>query len=226
MAKFIQAPTERPFRSSTGGAAGLVEAEPVRPIPVQNRALRTRAALLTAVEALVASEGAGAVTTTRVADAAGVSVGTLYRYFADRDDLLLAAYDATVERIVATCAGALESLPGTIGIEEAARRLLAVYLEAAEAIPSHARLLKAMRAIRPVEADHSDERSGVVGEILAPFFVRFAASGTAVDPMRLNLLNVLMGTLVDLYLVTRTPEDRATLRREIEAHMLLAVARL
>ncbi|HHZ08375.1 MAG TPA: TetR/AcrR family transcriptional regulator [Rhizobiales bacterium] len=226
MTKFIHPPTDEPFPGSAGGAAGLAGIEPARPVPVQGRALRTRAALLAAVETLVASEGAGAVTTTRVADAAGVSVGTLYRYFADRDDLLLAAYDATVERIVAACAKELEILPDAIAVEEAARRLLAVYLDAAEAIPSHAGLLKAMRAIRPVEADQSDERSGVVAEILAPFLARFASPGTAADPVRLSLLNVLMGTLVDLYLVTRTPEDRAKLRREIEAHMLLAVARL
>ncbi|CAG1009265.1 MAG: TetR/AcrR family transcriptional regulator [Rhizobiaceae bacterium] len=226
MTKLIQAPVEKPFRGGADAAAGLAESEPARPLPVQDRALRTRAALLAAVEMLVAGEGAAAVTTTRVADAAGVSVGTLYRYFADRDDLLLAAYDATVERIVAVCAKELEALPGGIAVDDAARRLLAAYLEAAEAIPSHAGLLKAMRAIRPVEADHSDERSGVIGEILAPFLARFAASGTAADPLRLNLLNVLMGTLVDLYLVTRNPEDRAALREEIEAHMLLAVARL
>ena len=202
------------------------EAEPARPLPVQHRALRTRAALLAAVEALVAAEGAAAVTTTRVADAAGVSVGTLYRYFTDRDDLVLAAYDGTVERIVAACAKELEALPEDIEVEDAARRLLGIYLAAAEAIPSHSGLLKAMRAVRPVEADHGNEYSGVVDEILAPFLARFGQPGAAPDPLRLNLLNVLMSTLVDLYLVTRSPEERAALRVEIEAHMLLAVARL
>ncbi len=226
MTKLIHPPTGSGQASTGSAAVASTEAEPVRPVPVQDRALRTRAALLETVEALVASEGAGAVTTTRVADVAGVSVGTLYRYFADRDDLVLAAYDGTVERVVAACAKELETLPEDIAIEDAARRLLGIYLEAAEAIPSHAGLLKAMRAIRPVEHDHRNESSGVIEEILAPFLARFAKPGAAPDPMRLNLLNVLMGTLVDLYLVTRTPDERAALREEIEAHMLLAVARL
>jgi AcrR family transcriptional regulator len=226
MTKLIQPPSEAGLAPPERAGSGTVEMEPGRPIPVQDRALRTRAALLSSVEALVAEEGAAAVTTTRVADAAGVSVGTLYRYFADRDDLLLAAYDGTVERIVSVCAGALESLPDGLSVEDAARRLLAVYLAAAEAIPAHAGLLKAMRAVRPVEADHDNAHSGVIEEILAPFLARFAAPGTKADPMRLNLLNVLMSTLVDLYLVTRSPADRAALREEIEAHMLLAVARL
>ena len=226
MTKLIQPPAEPgsapPTRAAGGGA---VEEEPARPVPVQGRALRTRATLLSSVEALVAAEGAAAVTTTRVADAAGVSVGTLYRYFADRDDPMLAAYDDTVERIVSACAKALEALADDLSVEDAARRLLAVYLAAAEAIPAHTGLLKAMRAVRPVEADHDNAYSGVIEEILAPFLARFAAPGTKADPTRLNLLNVLMSTLVDLYLVTRS-EDRAALREEIEAHMLLAVARL
>lgn len=222
MTKFIQPPTGH----GAAPGAGAAEAEAARPLPVQPRALRTRAALLAAVEALVAAEGAGAVTTTRVAEAAGVSVGTLYRYFADRDDLVLAAYDGTVERIVTACAEELANLPADVAVDDAARRLLGIYLAAAEAIPSHSGLLKAMRAVRPVEADQGNAYSGVVDEILAPFLARFGKPGAAPDPLRLNLLNVLMSTLVDLYLVTRSAEERAVLRDEIEAHMLLAVARL
>lgn len=222
MTKFIQPPTGH----GAAPGAGAAEAEAARPLPVQPRALRTRAALLAAVEALVAAEGAGAVTTTRVAEAAGVSVGTLYRYFTDRDDLVLAAYDGTVERIVTACAEELANLPADVAVDDAARRLLGIYLAAAEAIPSHSGLLKAMRAVRPVEADQGNAYSGVVDEILAPFLARFGKPGAAPDPLRLNLLNVLMSTLVDLYLVTRSAEERAVLRDEIEAHMLLAVARL
>lgn len=222
MTKFIQPPTGH----GAAPGAGAAEAEAARPLPVQPRALRTRAALLAAVEALVATEGAAAVTTTRVAEAAGVSVGTLYRYFADRDDLVLAAYDGTVERIVTACAEELANLPADVAVDDAARRLLGIYLAAAEAIPSHSGLLKAMRAVRPVEADQGNAYSGVVDEILAPFLARFGKPGAAPDPLRLNLLNVLMSTLIDLYLVTRSAEERAVLRDEIEAHMLLAVARL
>ena len=224
MTKVIQ-PAGETTRRTTSERDVVPAPDAVRSVPVQGRALRTRASLLDAVEAVVVAEGIAAVTTTRVAELAGVSVGTLYRYFVDREDLLLSAYDATVERIVAVCARELEILPDGIGIEDAARRLLGVYLDAAEALPAHAGLLKAMRAIRPVEADQRDERSGVISEILAPFLARFSPA-TSPDPARLNLLNVLLGTLVDLYLVTRDDADRAALRREIEAHVLLAVARL
>lgn len=193
-------------------------------MPIQDRALRTRAALLAATERLVAEEGIDAVTTTAVAAAAGVSIGTLYRYFADREGLLLAAYDATVQRIVARCASELAALPDGTPAPEAARLLLGVYLEAAEAIPSHAGLLKAMRSILPIEAAEGGDRNHIVHDIVAPFLARFAP-GQAADPLRLHLLNVLLGTLVDLYLVTPDKIVRARLRGDLEAHMLLALER-
>ena len=59
-----------------------------------------------------------------------------------------------------------------------------------------------------------------------PTRLRDACPQAAHAPERLHFLNVLMGTLVDLYLVTEGAEARARLRTEIEAHMLLALERL
>lgn len=195
--------------------------------PVQRRAYRTRASLLEAVETVVAEQGAAAVTTTAIAAHAGVSVGTLYRYYTDRDELLLAAYDATVERIVAACSEALSELPEDLAAEDAARALLAVYLDAAEAIPAHAGLLKAMRAIRTIEADQTGAVGSVIIEsIFAPFFGKYAP-GAAARPERLHFTAVLIGSLVDLYLLALgTGEERAAMRREVEAHLLLALERM
>jgi AcrR family transcriptional regulator len=200
------------------------DASPAKIVPMQDRALKTRAALLAATEQLVAEEGTEAVTTTRVAAAAGVSVGTLYRYFADREALLLSAYDSTVARIVASCAAALIALPADTAMEDAARTLLGIYLDTAEAIPSHSGLLKAMRSIRPVEADNGGNENRIVNDIVAPFLARFAPESAA-DPLQLQVINLLLGTLVDLYLVTPDAADRSRLRRDVEAHMLLALHR-
>lgn len=194
-------------------------------VPRQGRALRTRDRLLSAVEDLVAAEGAEAVTTTRLASATGVSVGTIYRYFDDRDALLLAAYDATVTRIVAACSAALADLDPGLAVADAARELLRLYLDTADAIPAHSGLLAAMRAIRPVAADQGGNNEvTIVGDLLRPFLQKFAG-GAAMDPTRLHFLNVLLGTLVDLYLVTTDTKERTRLRGEIEAHMLLALDR-
>ncbi len=195
-------------------------------IPIQGRALKTRAALLRTVEEIVTAEGMAAVTTTRVAEQAGVSVGSLYRYFKDRDALVLAAYDATVARIIAICAETLAAIDENIAIEEAARRLLDTYLDAANAIPAHAGLLKAMRGIRTVEADQTGSNEvTVIGSLIAPFMEKFAPDAD-IDSSRLHFMNVLIGNLVDLYLITPgSSEARAGMRREIEAHVLLALER-
>jgi AcrR family transcriptional regulator len=193
--------------------------------PVQTRALKTRAALLAAVEEIVAEDGAEAVTTTSVAERTGVSVGSLYRYFADRDALLLAAYDATVERIAAASVERLAGLGEETDVEEAARLLLRVYLDEAEAIPAHTNLLRAMRSIRTTEEEQDPANVTIIGERIAPFLKRFAPDAR-LDPARLHFMNVLIGNLVDLYLVTPgTRDERAARREEIEAHMLLALRR-
>ena len=195
--------------------------------PVQRRAYRTRASLLEAVETIVAEQGAAAVTTTSIAAHVGVSVGTLYRYYTDREELLLAAYDATVERIVAICGEALSALPEDLSVGEAARALLGVYLDAAEAIPAHAGLLKAMRAIRTIEADQTGaSEMSIVESIFAPFFGKYAPQAAA-KPERLHFMAVLIGNLVDLYLLAPgTGEERTAMRREVEAHLLLALERM
>jgi AcrR family transcriptional regulator len=199
----------------------------IQVVPRQPRALRTRGALLAAVEQLVAMEGHAAVTTTRLAADTGVSVGTIYRYFADREALLLAAYDATVARIVETCATALDRLPANIPATEAATALLSGYLDAAKAIPAHAGLLAAMRAIRPIEADQQGEnQAGIMGELILPFLGRYLPSAETADPVRLQFASALIGTMVDLYLVTEETSARQRIRAEIEAHLALIVERL
>lgn len=204
--------------------AALADSTARNIVPLQSRAQKTRAALLDAVERIVASEGEAAVTTTRVAAQTGVSVGAVYRYFPDRDALLLAAYDATVVRIVEVYGAALESIPETTPRDAAARQMLRAYLDAALAIPAHAGLLAAMRHIRPVDADLGANEGRIADRVLAPFLARFAGPVDAA-PERLHFLNVLLGTLVDLYLVTDGEAARARLLEDIEAHMLLALER-
>jgi AcrR family transcriptional regulator len=158
-----------------------------RPKPVaprQLRAVETRRKLLAAVEEIVATEGPDAVTTTRLAQALGVAVGTIYRYFDDREALLLAAYDSTVERIVADCARVLERLPRDLSTAQAGGVLLAAYLSAAEAVPAHVGLLKAMRAIRPIEADQKgDAQQGILYDLFMPFLARYLPDVTSVAPV-------------------------------------------
>jgi AcrR family transcriptional regulator len=63
--------------------------------------------MLDAADRIVGQEGADALTTTRVAEAAGVSVGSLYQYLPDKDAIIgalanryLAEFEGLMERLV------------------------------------------------------------------------------------------------------------------------------
>ena len=69
----------------------------------------TRVALLDAMQALLDQEGLGACTSTAVAAEAGLSAGTFYTYFEDRDAALAALFEDRLDEIVAGVAAALTS---------------------------------------------------------------------------------------------------------------------
>ncbi|WP_372662739.1 TetR/AcrR family transcriptional regulator [Amycolatopsis kentuckyensis] len=68
-------------------------------VPRQARAREKLARVLEAADRLLAEEGVEALTTTRVAAAAGVSVGTLYQYLPDRDAITEALADGYLARL-------------------------------------------------------------------------------------------------------------------------------
>jgi AcrR family transcriptional regulator len=81
--------------------------EPAIPEFHQERARKSYEALLDAAAGLFASHGYDAVGTPEIADKAGVSVGTFYRYFDDKREvyleimrrMMVAAYAQTIDRL-------------------------------------------------------------------------------------------------------------------------------
>lgn len=74
---------------------------PARSEPRQARSLATVGAILSATVRTLDREGLDAATTTRIAEVAGVSVGSLYQYFSDRDAILMVLQDREFDRAVA-----------------------------------------------------------------------------------------------------------------------------
>jgi DNA-binding transcriptional regulator YbjK len=60
---------------------------PARRRPKQRRARQTVEAVLDAVAKVLKRDGVKAVTTNRIAEVAGVSIGSVYQYFPDTRDL-------------------------------------------------------------------------------------------------------------------------------------------
>lgn len=65
--------------------------------PRQQRALETRQAILEAAARVFAEYGYAAGTTNRIAEAADLSIGSLYQYFPNKDAILSALTDAHVD---------------------------------------------------------------------------------------------------------------------------------
>jgi AcrR family transcriptional regulator len=69
--------------------------------PRQARAQQTVDAILEATIQILDREGLDAATTTRIAEVAGVSIGSLYQYFSHRDAVLSALQDREFQRTLA-----------------------------------------------------------------------------------------------------------------------------
>jgi|SRR6188768_627263 len=67
--------------------------------PRQARSVATVSAVLEGVAQVLETEGYEKMTTTRVAERAGTSVGTLYQYFPSKEALLVAAMEAKMARV-------------------------------------------------------------------------------------------------------------------------------
>jgi AcrR family transcriptional regulator len=69
-----------------------------RLVPKQGRSVETRTRILEAAARVFASQGYGRGTTNRIADEAGLSVGSLYQYFPNKDAILVELARAHVEQ--------------------------------------------------------------------------------------------------------------------------------
>jgi AcrR family transcriptional regulator len=71
----------------------------IRRAPRQERARHTVDAVLQAVERVLLREGADALTTNRIADVAGVSIGSVYQYFPDKRSIFTALHQRHAEQV-------------------------------------------------------------------------------------------------------------------------------
>ena len=125
-----------------------------RRIPRQARASETVVLVLEAAAQILEQGGLAAFTTNAVAQRAGVSIGTLYQYFADKNAVLLALAQQEMKRALGDVAQALQG--GGDGTMEG--RVRAMVRAMVHAFRGRARARKAvMQAIlaQGVEADNS-----------------------------------------------------------------------
>jgi AcrR family transcriptional regulator len=101
----------------------MAQSTPTRREPKQQRSRRTVDDVLEAVQLVVKRHGARAITTNRIAEAAGVSIGSLYQYFPDKRAIFTALHDQHVDdvrQVIERTTDACNSAP----LEEFARELV------------------------------------------------------------------------------------------------------
>jgi AcrR family transcriptional regulator len=125
----------------------------------QERSRATVGALIEATARILVREGFDKASTNRIAEVAGVSVGSLYQYFPGKEALVVAVIDRHNREIMQVVRGALAEVASQ-PIEKAVRRLVAAAIEAHRVDPRLHRVLAEQipRTGRPenVEAFNSE----------------------------------------------------------------------
>lgn len=85
---------------------------PARRAPIQQRSTATVEAILEATTQILAREGLDALTTNAIAARAGISVGSLYQYFADKQAVLTALLQRHSDRVQGRMRLALQAAAG------------------------------------------------------------------------------------------------------------------
>ena len=111
-----------------------------RKIASQERSRATVDALVEATARILVKEGFDKASTNRIAEVAGVSVGSLYQYYPGKEALVAAVIDRHNQEIMGVVRGALAEVASQ-PIEKAVRRLVTVAIEAHRIDPKLHRVL-------------------------------------------------------------------------------------
>jgi AcrR family transcriptional regulator len=111
-----------------------------RKVASQERSRATVDALVEATARILVKEGFDKASTNRIAEVAGVSVGSLYQYFPSKEALVAAVIERHQQEIVQTVRGELAEVL-VQPVEKAIRKLVAVALRAHRVDPKLHRVL-------------------------------------------------------------------------------------
>lgn len=118
-----------------------------RKSPVQARSAATVEALHTATIQVLMRDGLSRCTTTRVAERAGMSVGSLYQYYPNRDALLAAVMEKHLDGVATAVERACRDYEGK-PVAEMAAGLVAAFLAAKLRDPEESKSLYAVAGER------------------------------------------------------------------------------
>ena len=184
-----------------------------RKLPRQARAQATVDAILDATAHILVRGGVAAVNTNRVADAAGVSIGSLYQYFPGKDALLTALRRRHCEEmrsLLLEHAGSVVKLP----VEQAVRQMVHAIMQVHLIDP---RLHRALEEVVP-RPDQFDGHEDFDRDLRAMLAVVLTTYRQHILPTDLGLASLVLmrtvDTLVHAALIDDTPGITAAAMEE------------
>jgi len=173
--------------------------------PKQRRSRQTFDAIVEACARLLVERGYGSLTTNHIAEAAGVSIGSLYEYFGDKDTIVYQVVSRTALDFFEEASHPLTALSGRPVDEAITVWLRTLYA----AMRSREALLRALAEDVPL-AIREPHRREAFDRHLALARAAYLAAGDRVRQDRVEEVSFLVVTLVDAALtrlVLEPPDD-------------------
>lgn len=182
-----------------------------RKVPVQVRSRRTVDVILSAAARIFETRGYAGTTTNHIAEAASVSIGTLYQYFPNKDALLVALEEAHLEygrdRLRRAAAGWQRSAPTP-------HRWCASLVDELTAINDDDLHLLLHRTA-PTPPNLERLIADLVEEVATAAASHLRRWGTPAPELRARILVPVALRAVHDFLIHSEPRQRAVLRREV-----------
>jgi AcrR family transcriptional regulator len=185
-----------------------------RKMPQQARSAATIEAIYTATIQVLLADGVARLTTTRVAERAGVSVGTMYQYYPHKQALLFAVVERQLETITAAMMAAVDRLRGS-DLATIAEGLAVAWIDAKMADAVASRAIYGIAA----EFDLGEVMSRTLDKMIEEFGHLLASAPDAhfddVRPVALMLTTLLGGSVRIVMEVEESEAYLECLRREL-----------
>ncbi|MGE5292954.1 MAG: TetR/AcrR family transcriptional regulator [Micromonosporaceae bacterium] len=190
-------------------STGVTGTHRARRAPTQERSRRTVRQILEAAEQIVGEAGVEAASTRAIAERAGVAIPSLYRFFADRDEIL----DAVLEHMLSDLderAAAVETAWHPITVEELIGLELDLHVGFYEKHPTAAALWFGGRA-SPAVTQAIRERNRRLAVRLRALMIGHGLWPETMPPKAVDLLVELGDRVLEVAFRSPRPPDRKAL---------------
>ncbi|OON40587.1 TetR family transcriptional regulator [Izhakiella australiensis] len=190
--------------------------------PRQARAKATLEAIFQATTQVLIAEGPYRLTTTRVAERAGVSIGSMYQYFPHKQALFYALNENYLDALAGRITAACQAQSGA-SIEQMVAALVNAYWQAKMERPEVTRAL--YRSV--AELDNQALIASFAARVDAAALTMFASANDAsfadLTAVNLTLIHCVFGTVRSVFERNLPPQEALTIRDHL---MMMCVAYL